>query len=42
MSSRVATAIYRLMERINGERGFKLIPYRIGHKIKWKALKWIK
>lgn len=37
----VATAIYRLMERINGERGLKLIPYRFGHKIKWKVMEWI-
>ncbi len=33
--------IYRLMEHINGEKGYKLIPYRTSERIKVFCLTYL-
>ncbi len=38
---RMFTLIYRLMELIDGERGFKLISYRLAEKVKLYCLSYI-
>lgn len=40
---KIAEAIYRLIEKVDGERSrFKLLPYHIAEVIKLYALRWIK
>lgn len=36
------TLLYRLVEHLDGEKGIKLIPYRIAERIKLYALARIK
>lgn len=42
MSNAIAQVIYRLIEQIDGEKGIKLIPYKIAQQIKIEVLQWIK
>lgn len=37
----LAILVYRAIENIDGEKGFKLIDYKIGQKIKFKLLDYI-
>ena len=39
--SRVAELVYRLMEILDGEKGVKLISYRIAQRVKLWLLNWI-
>jgi len=38
----MAIQIYRLLESIDGEKGFKLMPYKWAERIKLICLKFIK
>ena len=41
IKEKVGTAIYRLMEFVDGEKGFKIISYRIAQPVKMFALTFI-
>jgi hypothetical protein len=40
--SKLAVITYRLMELLDGERGFKVISYRVAQRVKMGCLNWIK
>lgn len=33
--------IYRLMERTDGEKGLKLVPYWLARRVKWQMLRYL-
>ena len=42
MSSQIAELTYRLIERIDGERGVKLMPYRMAERLKVRLYDYIR
>lgn len=40
--SAIAEFIYRALEKLDGEKGARVIPYRIAERVKWELLKFIK
>lgn len=40
--SKLAESIYRMMEKVDGEKEIKLIPYKYAEAIKLYCLRWIK
>ena len=41
LGSVVAIGLYRLVEHIDGEKGLKLISYKVGEKLKLAVLKGV-
>jgi hypothetical protein len=42
LKSKTATGVYHAMERLGGETGKKVIPYKLAEKVKWAVLPAIK